>query len=65
LDETNFNRNVKLIKNQLGMISDLEVVDLVSNKTSNKDTVVIISTHPNFKAVEDTTLTKYRARGST
>ena len=56
LDETNFNRNVKLIKNKLGMIPDLDVVNLVSNKTSSKDTVVIISTHPNFKAVEDTTL---------
>jgi hypothetical protein len=56
LDETNFNRNVKLIKNKLGMNSDLEVVNLISNKTSSKDTVVIISTHPNFKAVEDTTL---------
>ena len=56
LDETNFNRNVKLIKNKLGMIPDLEVVNLISNKTSSKDTVVIISTHPNFKAVEDTTL---------
>ena len=56
LDETNFNRNVKLIKNKLGMIPDLEVVNLISNKTSSKDTVVIISTHPNFKAIEDTTL---------
>jgi len=56
LDEINFNRNVKLIKNKLGMNSDLEVVNLISNKTSSKDTVVIISTHPNFKAVEDTTL---------
>ena len=56
LDETNFNRNVKLIKNKLGMIPDLDVVNLVSNKTSSKDTVVIISTHPNFKAIEDTTL---------
>ena len=56
LDETNFNRNVKLIKNKLGMIADLDVTNLVGNKTSSKDTVVIISTHPNFKAVEDTTL---------
>lgn len=56
LDETNFNRNVKLIKNKLGMIPDLGVVNLVGNKTSSKDTVVIISTHPNFKAIEDTTL---------
>ena len=56
LDETNFNRNVKFIKNKLGMIPDLDVVNLVSNKTSSKDTVVIISTHPNFKAIEDTTL---------
>ena len=38
------------------MISDLEVVNLVSNKTASKDTVVVISTHPNFKAIEDTTL---------
>jgi len=56
LDETNFNRNVKLIKNKLGMIADLDVTNLVGNKTSSKDTVVIISTHPNFKAIEDTTL---------
>lgn len=56
LDETNFNRNVKLIKNKLGMIADLGITNLVGNKTSSKDTVVIISTHPNFKAIEDTTL---------
>lgn len=53
LDETNFSRNIKLIKRQLGMISDS---DVVTNKTANKDTVVVISTHPNFKAVENTTL---------
>ncbi|MFN9898744.1 MAG: hypothetical protein ACK55Z_08120, partial [bacterium] len=56
LDETNFNRNVKLIKNQLGMISDSEIEIVNIKKTANKNTVVIISTHPNFKAVEDTTL---------
>lgn len=56
LDETNFNKNVKLIKNRLGLLEDSEISNITINKTANKDSVVIISTHPNYKAIEDTTL---------
>jgi len=56
LDETNFNKNVKLIKKELGLISEGEFFDLKIDKKSNNDTVVVISTHPNYKVVEDTTL---------
>lgn len=56
LDETNFNKNVKLIKKELGLISESEFIDLKIDKKSNNDTIVVISTHPNYKVVEDTTL---------
>ena len=56
MDETNFNKNVKLIKNRLGLLEDSEISNITINKTANKDSVVIISTHPNYKAIEDTTL---------
>lgn len=51
LDETDFIKNIDLIKEKLSLKNSSVDVDI----SEPDDTVIIISTHPNHKAVEDTT----------
>lgn len=56
LDEISFNKNVELIKKTLGLNSNINIENEPSKKSANNETVVIISTHPNYKTIEETTL---------
>lgn len=49
LDESSFNNNVDLIRNKLNGIKTEDGVD-------DKEFIAVISTHPNYKIVEETTI---------
>lgn len=49
LDESNFDKNVELIRNKLSGVKTSSTLD-------QKEFVAVISTHPNYKIVENTTI---------
>jgi len=56
LDETDFSKNVELIKKCLFNLKDQNENEITSlNLNKENDTIVIVSTHPHYKSIVDTT----------
>lgn len=58
LDENSFNKNINLIKKNLGLIkNEVNLLPIIEEDLNlNKNSIVVISTHPHYKAIEDCTL---------